>query len=151
MLFSVSIFPLWNNPTATLAYTDGSGLDGKAAGGAITDKGAVTLGEVEPTNAVCLGKRASVADGERAGVMSALQAHSDTSEITTLTDSLTALTSTMNLSKGHPAKSGIEGIISTLSRRRHRERCITNISWVKAHIGIPGNEAVDKLVGGRRS
>jgi len=62
------------NLTSTLVFTDASGMDGKAAGGMITDKGAVSWGEVVPTGAVYLGRKASVAGGERAGAMCALKA-----------------------------------------------------------------------------
>ena len=57
----------------------------------ITDKGAVSWGEIEPTASVYLGKKASVASRESAGAMSALKAHSETPEITILTDSMAAL------------------------------------------------------------
>ena len=79
-----------NNPTAPMVYTDGSGADGKAAGGAITYKGATTCGEVHPSKTTYLGKKASVADGERMGIANALQSHPNTEETTILTDSLTA-------------------------------------------------------------
>jgi len=92
-----------SNPTAIVVFTDGSGPDGKAAGGAITDRGATIWGEIHPSKTTHLGKMASVADGERVGVANALQLHPNTGEITILTDSLAALTTTMNLSKGHPS------------------------------------------------
>jgi len=121
-------------PTATMVFTDGSGADGKAAGGAITDKGAATWGEINPSKTTYLGKKASVADGERMGIANALQLHANTEEITVLTDSLTALTSTINLAKGYPPRSKIERVISTHIHRRHNAGYITSISWVKGHI-----------------
>jgi len=48
-------------------------------------------------------------------------------------------------------RSGIEWTIGTLLRARHSKGLTTDISWAKAHKGIPGNQAVDKLVGGARS
>jgi len=135
------------NPTATTVFTDGSGANGKTAGGAITDQGATTWGEIHPSKATYLGKMASVADGERTGIANALQLHPNTKEVTILTDSLTALTTTMNLSKGHPPRSQIEKVISTHLHRRHEAGHTTTISWVKGHAGVPGNEAADKLVG----
>jgi len=136
-----------NNPSATTIYTDGSGAENKAVGGAITDRGATTWGEIHPSKSTYLGKMASVADEERTGIANALQLHPNTREITILTDSLTALTTAMNLSKGHPPRSRIEKAISTHLYRRHQAGFTTSISWVKGHVGVPGNEAVDKLVG----
>jgi len=101
------------NPTVSL-FTDGSGADGKAAGASTTDKGAVTWGEVEPVGTTYLGTMVLVqADGERAGVVRALKTHQDTPQITILTDSMAALSTAINLSKGTPARSGIERTLAT--------------------------------------
>jgi len=121
-----------NNPRAQLIFSE---QDGKAAGG-----------EIEPSKSTYLGAKASVAGGERVGILNALQIHLDNPEITTLSDSLTAIQSVLNVAKGHPARSGIERSIGTLLRQRDARGLTTNAAWVKAHIGIPGNEAADRLV-----
>jgi len=117
-----------NNRTATMVYTGGSGADGKVTGGAITDKGATTWSEMHPSKSTYLGKMAPVADGERTGIPNALQLHPNTKEITILTDSITAPTTTINLSKGHLPRSPIEKVISTLLHRRHEAGHKTTIS-----------------------
>jgi len=49
--------------------------------------------------------------------------------------------------KGQPPCSHIEKVISTHLHRRHEAGHMMSISWVKGHIGVTSNEAVDKLVG----
>ena len=136
-----------NNPTAVKVFTGGSGLYGKEAGGAITDTGTTTWGGDPSLQDHRLGTKGSVADGERAGIANALQLHPHAQELTIQTDSTTALTSTMNLAKGHPPHSRIEMVIGNLLHRRHTAGYKTNIYWVKNHIGIPGNEAAGRYVG----
>jgi len=60
----------------------------------ITDRGAVSWGKPDPAGVIYLEEMASVAGGERAGIIRALKAHTETPEITILTDSMAAVKKT---------------------------------------------------------
>lgn len=53
---------------------------------------------------------------------------------------------TLNLSRGEPPRSGIEKEIKMALRWRQLNNLDTGIGWVRAHIGIKGNELADQHV-----
>ena len=95
------------------------------------------------TRAEYLGPLTSVADAERAGLALSLEANRGTDMILLLTDSMTAYQSALNLARGSPPRSNYE--IRLKRELKLREHLDTAISWVRSHIGIPGNEAADRL------
>ena len=75
-------------------------------------------------------------------VLEALQTDDDMLLI--LTDSMAAKLTTINLAKGAAPRSQIEQDIKMALRRRESLTLDTGISWVRAHIGIRGNELADQ-------
>ena len=90
-----------------------------------------------------LGPLTSVADAERAGLALSLEANRGTDMVLLLTDSMAAFQSAIGLAQGQPLRSSYE--IRLKRELRLREHLDTAISWVRSHIGIPGNEAADRL------
>jgi len=117
----------WN-----VAYTDGSGRSEGAAGAAVN---------VRDKHSSYLGTRATVSDAERETI--ALASQSDQEMPFILTDSQAALRSTLNMSQGALPSTGIEvRLKKAMTDRKDKD---TAISWIRSHIGIPGNEVADIL------
>ncbi|KAF8419414.1 hypothetical protein EV426DRAFT_702634 [Tirmania nivea] len=66
----------------------------------------------------------------------------DIDKLLVLTDSMTSKQALINLSKGAPPRSSIEKELKDMLHKRTDRK--TAISWVRSHIGIPGNEKADK-------
>ena len=91
-----------------------------------------------------LGPRATVMDTELQTIALALSTE-DSANTTILSDSHSAVSTTLALSQGAPPRSGIEKEIKNGLHRRHDAHWDTSISWVRSHIGIEGNEKADRL------
>ena len=128
----------------TVCYTDGSGLENKAAG-AYTCSSHTGLHK-DRTGSKYLGTRATHFDGELNGIAQALEELKDINLLAILTDSKPAISTIKKLDSGiAPPRSEIEArILSELYRRTH-DRLDTGLAWVKGHKGIEGNENADKL------
>ena len=71
-----------------------------------------------------------------------MEANIDKDMLLLLMDSMAARNTPRALARGDPPRPGIESrIAEALQQRSHLD---TGISWVRSHIGIPGNEAADK-------
>lgn len=88
---------------------------------------------------------ATVADAERKGILLSLESLSQHSTIALLSDSQAAIQTVVNLAKGNPPRSGIELQIKRQLQERLDRNMDTAISWVRAHVQIPGNEEADAL------
>jgi len=122
-----------------LIYTDGTGLENHAAAGLHT---ADSKHDTPASAGKFLGDFSTVADAERQGILLALdhtRTH-PTGKVYILTDSTTALDTTLNLARGHRPRSGIEVAIS---------EALTNmpstvaVAWTRSHLGIYGNTQAD--------
>ena len=127
----------------TTCYSDGSGLEDKAAG-AYTRKSYLGFHE-EKTGSKYLGTRATHYDGELSGIAQALEDSREVQMLAILTDSKPAISTIKKLDTGTaPPRSEIEArILKELCRRTgDQDTCVT---WVKGHKGIEGNEKADSL------
>ena len=127
------------------AYSDGSGAEGHAAGAAC-----LMSRRAEPTTTMShyLGTKATSNDAGLQGILCSLQLVGDMDQILLLSDSQAGVASMLNLAKGDTApRSGIERAIKRMLASRGQQNLDTGISWIRAHIGIPGNEAADREAG----
>lgn len=126
-----------------VCYTDGTGRQGHSASAMVSEdrRGNPTLSSLS-----YLGEEATVADGEREAIVLALKSHRDAPMIAILSDSSSAISTAMEISRGaRPPRSGIEIELGDLLAERHSNLHDTSISWVRSHIGIKGNEKADEL------
>ena len=122
-----------------VAYSDGCGRDNHNSFACHRED---RRGSKPHTTGGYLGPTTTVADSERRGVLEALQ--SDDDMLLILTDSMAAKATAINLSRGAPPRPQIERDIKARLRQRETLGLDTGISWVRAHIGIQGNELADR-------
>jgi len=113
---------------------DGSGRGSKVSAG-VHVEGIIDTGAF-------LGDLASVADGGRKGLSLAIAHAPKDRKVCVLTDSMTALRTALQLSRGEPPRSGIESDLQANIREREHP---TAIAWIRSHIGIEGNSTADRL------
>ncbi len=89
-----------------------------------------------------LGPLATVCDGELEGIAIALK-QADADDVLIIADSQATIQISVNVSKGRSARTAAERRIAVATARRHRAQQKTKIGWIKAHIGVTGNEAAD--------
>ena len=126
----------------TTAYSDGTGRALHAAAASVSKSRRTTPPTPRHTY---LGTMSTVADAERKGIQLSLESLSEDHTVLLLSDSQAAIDTVLNLTKGNPARSGIERDIKRLLNLRQDRGQDTGITWVRAHIQIPGNEEADAL------
>ena len=130
----------------TTAFTDGSGLDNKAAGGFCSNP---TRPAHQPnlSGERYLGIRATHIEGELEVIALALEAHNEknTAMLAILSDCRPAIRVTEKLDSGTEGpRSSIEARIQSDLETRENKQQETYITWVKGH-NIKGNEMADQL------
>ena len=133
----------------TTAFTDGSGLNDKAAGGFCSNPSRLDK-ERQPDleGSGYLGPKSTHFDGELEGIALALEKHTDadTHLLAILTDSKPAIRTLKKLDSGAEAPgSGTEARIQKTLETRENNKQETYLAWVKCHKDIKGNEKADKL------
>ena len=124
-----------------MVYTDGSGKDGQTAAGVFSTD---IRGNEDRSYGSYLGPRSTSFDAEMQAIATAL-ATEDSATVLIISDSLSAVQTTLALSRGEPPGSAIEATIKDRLHHRHNAYQDTHITWVRAHIGVTGNEKADKL------
>ncbi|KAF8434017.1 hypothetical protein BGX38DRAFT_1275823 [Terfezia claveryi] len=126
---------------------DKSQMDTQARGFAAAFFSEDSRGNPSTTGHSYLGAESTVADAdaERQAIVLALRANRDMPMIALRSDSSSAISSTVSISQGLQAPRSIECELSALLMERETAFYGTTISWVRAHIGIPGNEQADQL------
>ena len=131
------------------AFTDGYGLDYKAAGGFCSkpnrqDKDS----QPELMGSEYLGTKSTHIDGELEGIALALEGHTKkgTNTVALLSDCKPAIRTVEKLDREEEApRSHIEARILHTLETRENNRQETYIAWVKGHKDIKGNMKADKI------
>ena len=118
-----------------LHYTDGSGRDAHAAAGTWDPTGG--------GSGAYLGTKSIAIDAEKLAIALTLESNTHRDNITICSDSSAALCATRNISQGAQCTSGIEIRIKRALQHLHHQGVKTYLVWVRAHIGIKGNEEAD--------
>ncbi|KAF8418328.1 hypothetical protein EV426DRAFT_577662 [Tirmania nivea] len=121
-----------------VAYTDGSKLGEAGTSAVFYTEG--PSGTRESRGGAFLGPWSTVADAERLGMALALEANKGKGMVAIASDSLAAISTMHRLAEGGPPRSGIESRLKEAITDPDRE-----ISLLRSHIGIPGNEAADQV------
>lgn len=129
----------------TTAYSDGTGRDAHTAGASAAFSRRNT--NTPELSHQYLGNAATVANAERMamGMALSLQSLQQDDTILLLSDSQAAVQTLRSICQGHPPRSGIEIQVKKLLTARLNSSQDSGLAWVCAHIGIPDNEAADRL------
>jgi ribonuclease HI len=125
---------------AVVVFTDGSKIEGGGVGASWWDQ------ERRKGYGIGLGKIATVWDGEVAGLRGALT-HAPAKKILILSDSQAAIAATKQAGRTGKARTyNLRWVASEIGSRKEElgEDAVT-LGWVKAHVGIYGNEEADRL------
>ena len=136
--------PYWQEAIASVdaipIYTDGS----KSETGVVGGRYWFSQGKL----GIRVGERATVWDGEIAGLERGIKAAGNRDwKILLLTDSKAAIQATQKARRTGKARTRALAALGSEIHTRLNQYGPENvrIAWVKAHVGIPGNEEVDKL------
>ena len=86
----------------------------------------------------------TVTDAEPKAITLALQHHRPPNNITICSDSRAALGTCRGIGRGAPCRSGIEKELKQALQHLERQGVKVYLVWVRAHIGIEGNEQADR-------
>ena len=132
----------------TTAFTDGSALDNKAAGGFCANPNKLDKNKDQPDRmgGKYLGIKATHFDGELEGIALALEKHKNTNMVALLSDCKPAKRVVEKLDSGMEApRSDIEARILNVLETRENKQQETYIAWVNGHKDIKGNKLGDKI------
>jgi len=94
------------------------------------------IGEPDKEEGAFLGDLATVADGESKGLTLAITLAPTYRKICVLSDSLTAIYTALQLSRGEPPRSGVKAELRDSIRNREQP---TAVAWIRGHTGLQGN------------
>lgn len=126
---------------SVVIYTDGSMSETGRVGGGWCSEGGTVKG------CVGLGRMATVWDGEIAGLCKAVESSPGHWKVLVLTDSQAPISATVKAGRRGSHRTADLGKLLRQIKLKQEElgADAVKVGWVKAHIGIPGNERADAL------